>query len=282
MGKVKGIDISVWNGVLDWSKVKAAGIKFAIIRAGYGKTVDECFSANAKGAIAAGIPIGVYWFSYALNTAGAKQEARKCIETIKGLKITLPVFFDFEYDTVAYAKKQSVTLGKEAFNSHSVAFCKAIQAAGYKAGVYYNLDYYNRFVDESRLKNYVQWYAQYNSTADISGWDIWQYSSSGTISGCSGRFDMNTADESIINGSTTKDGWVKDDKGWWYRNADGTWPASAWKKISGKWYYFAADGYCVTDQWQWHKGNLYYLGSDGAMVTNKELKIDADGKLVPA
>ena len=280
MGRVKGIDISVWNGVLDWSKVKAAGIKFVIIRAGYGKTVDECFSANAKGAIAAGIPIGVYWFSYALNAAGAKQEAQKCIQTIKGLKITLPVFFDFEYDTVAYAKKQGVTLGKQAFNDHSVAFCETVKAAGYKAGVYYNLDYYQRMVDKSRLKDYVQWYAQYNSTADISGYDFWQYSSSGTISGISGRFDMNTADESIINGSTTKAGWVKDSKGKWYRNADGTWPASVWKKISGKWYYFGSDGYCVVSQWQWYKGNLYYLGADGVMVTDKSVMIDNNGKMV--
>ena len=283
MSQVKGIDVSEHNGSIDWSKVKAAGIKFAIIRAGYGtKTVDSTFHANAKAAIAAGIPIGVYWFSYALNAAAAKQEAQKCIETIKGYDVTLPVFFDFEYDTIRYGKDNGVTLGREAFNSHAVAFCEAVKAAGYRVGVYYNLDYYYRMVDKNRLKDYVQWYAQYNSTADIPGWAIWQYSSSGTISGLSGRFDMDTADESIINGSTTKAGWVKDSKGKWYRNADGTWPSSAWKKISGKWYYFGSDGYCVTDQWQWYKGNLYYLGSNGAMVTDKNVKIDADGKLVPA
>lgn len=283
MAKIIGIDVSEHNGSINWSNVKAAGVQFAIIRAGYGtKAVDSTFAANTKGAIAAGIPIGVYWFSYALNAAAAKQEAQKCIETIKGLKITLPVFFDFEYDTVRYGKDNGVTLGREAFNSHAVAFCEAVKAAGYKAGVYYNLDYYQRMVDKSRLKDYVQWYAQYNTTADISDYAIWQYSSSGSIAGISGRVDMNQADSTLIGGKTYSEGWVEDDTGWWYREADGTWPVQEWKKIDGKWYYFGEKGYMAASQWQWYKGNLYYLGSDGAMVTNKDLKIDADGKLVPA
>lgn len=283
MAKILGIDVSENNGSINWAKVKTAGVRFAIIRAGYGRyAVDSQFAANIKGALAQGIPVGIYWFSYALDVSGAKEEAAKCLETIKGYNVTLPVFFDFEYDTVRYGKDNGVTLGKQAFNDHAVAFCEAIQAAGYKAGVYYNLDYYNRMVDMSRLKNYVRWYAQYNSTADISDYAIWQYSSSGTIAGISGKVDMNQADSTLIGGQTYEEGWQKDDKGWWYRNADGTWPASAWKKISGKWYYFAADGYCVTDQWQWYKGNLYYLGSDGAMVTDKAVQIDAAGKLVPA
>ena len=169
MSKIIGIDISTFQGTLDWNKVKAAGIKFAILRGGYGRyEVDDAFKANAKAANAAGIPIGVYWFSYALNESMAKEEAKKCIETIKPYQIDLPVFFDFEYDTIAYAKKQGVALGREAFNAHTVAFCETILAAGYRAGTYYNLDYYNRFVDKSRLGKYVQWFAQYNSTADVS------------------------------------------------------------------------------------------------------------------
>lgn len=201
MASIYGIDVSEHNAKLDWSKIKASGIKFAIIRTGYGKGyTDAQFHANMKGALAQGIPVGVYHFSYALNTAGAKKEAEFMLSLLSDYKgkITLPVFFDFEYDTVDYAKKQGVTLGKQAFNDHTVAFCEAVKAAGYTPGVYYNLDYKNRFVDASRLGDYVQWYAQYNKTASWTGYDLWQYSSSHTINGISGRFDINVADESFI------------------------------------------------------------------------------------
>ena len=182
MATIKGIDVSEFQGVLDWSKIKAAGIKFAILRAGYGRyETDSVFHENARRANAAGIPIGVYWFSYAINTAGAKQEAQKCLEVIKEHTVTLPVYFDFEYDTVTYAKKQGVTLGRQAFNDHSVAFCDTIQAAGYRAGVYYNLDYLDRLMYMSRIGKYSLWFAQYNSYPQASGWDLWQYSSSGSI-----------------------------------------------------------------------------------------------------
>lgn len=80
---------------------------------------------------------------------------------------------------------------------------------------------------------------------------------------------------------TYTEGWVKDDKGWWYRYSDGTWPASKWLKLDGKWYWFGSDGYMAENQWQIYKGCLYYLGSDGAMVTGKKLKIDSEGRLVP-
>lgn len=288
MANIKGIDISEFQGVLDWSKVKAAGIKFAIIRAGYGRyETDSCFHENARRANAAGIPIGVYWFSYAVDVAGAKQEAQKCLEVIKEHKVTLPVYFDFEYDTVAYAKKQGVTLGKQAFNDHAVAFCDTIQAAGYRAGVYYNLDYLDRLVDMNRIKKYSLWFAQYNSYAQASGWDLWQYTSSGSISGISARFDMNQADESYLTGSgeggqTYKPGWQKDGKGWWYRWEDGGYPKSQWEKIDGKWYYFGEDGYMASGRWISGFLSPYYVGEDGAMVTNRTLRIDSDGKLVPA
>lgn len=196
-----GIDVSEHNGTLNWSRLKAAGVRYAIIRGGYGRNaVDGQFRANITGALAQGIPVGIYWFSYATNSAGAKQEARKCLETIRGYEIKLPVFFDFEYDTVDYARKQGVTLGRQAFNDHAVAFCEAVKAAGYTPGVYYNYDYYNRFVDQSRLGGYVQWYAQYAAKPAISGYDIWQYSSTVTLPGCTGRFDANTMKNTALLG----------------------------------------------------------------------------------
>jgi GH25 family lysozyme M1 (1,4-beta-N-acetylmuramidase) len=207
MANVIGIDVSEHNGALDWAKIKAAGIQFAIIRTGYGTShTDNYFKANMEGALKQGIPVGIYHFSYALNEAGAKNEAAfviKLLEPYKA-KITLPVFFDFEYDTVAYAKKQGVTLGKTAFNAHAVAFLEKVKAAGYTPGVYYNLDYWNSMVDTSKLGSYVQWYAQYSSKASFTGYDLWQYSSSYQISGISGKFDVNTAPASFLSGTTTQ------------------------------------------------------------------------------
>ncbi len=286
MAKIIGIDVSEHNGALDWAKIKAAGIGFAIVRDGYGTShTDTYFKRNVEGALAQGIPVGIYHFSYALNVAGAKAEAEyvlKLLEPYKS-KIAMPVFFDFEYDTVSYAKKQGVTLGKEAFNAHTVAFCDAIQAAGYRAGVYYNLDYLKRFVDVDQVGKYVQWYAQYASTASASGWGLWQYSSSYTITGCSGRFDVNElGDASLLtaNGKYTV-GWHKDSKGWWYANSTTTYYKSQWAKINGKWYYFDDGGYMESNCWKTSGGDSYYLGSDGAMVTNYMVGLGADGKLGP-
>lgn len=201
MANIYGIDVSEHNGTLDWAKIKASGISFAIIRTGYGvRYKDPQFETNIRGALAQGIPVGIYHFSYALSAAGATREADYVISLLepwKG-KITLPVFFDFEYDTIRYGEDNGVTLGKQAFNDHAVAFLEKVKAAGYIPGIYYNLDYKNRFVDATRLGDYVQWYAQYNTTASWTGYDLWQYSSSHTISGISGRFDINVADESFL------------------------------------------------------------------------------------
>lgn len=201
MANIYGIDVSEHNGTLDWAKIRASGISFAIIRTGYGvRHKDAQFENNLRGALAQGIPVGVYHFSYALTAAGAASEADYVLSLLEPWReqISLPVFFDFEYDTVRYAEDNGVTLGKQSFNDHAVAFLEKVKAAGYRPGIYYNLDYKNRFVDDSRLGGYVQWYAQYNSTASWTGYDLWQYSSSHTIGGLSGRFDINVADESLL------------------------------------------------------------------------------------
>ena len=286
MDKMIGIDVSEHNGKLDWATIKKAGISFAIVRTGYGTGyTDAYFKRNIEGALAQGIHVGIYHFSYALSAAGAKKEAEyvlKLLEPYKD-KITLPVFYDFEYDTVSYAKKQGVTLGKESFNAHAVAFCEAIRAAGYTTGVYYNLDYARNYVDKSRLGGYAQWYAQYAATASIDGWDLWQYSSSYTIPGCSGRFDINVMAHSgsITNSRKYKQGWNKDDRGWWYADSATSYYKSCWAKINGKWYYFNEEGYMESNCWKISGGDSYYFGANGDMQTNMVVGLGADGKLQP-
>ena len=197
--------------------------------------------------------------------------------------VTLPVYFDFEGDTVSYAKKQGVALGKQAFNDHTVAFCETIKAAGYRPGTYFNLSYYDNWVDKSRLGGYNRWFAQYNSTAQCDWYDVWQYSSSGSVNGISGRVDMNQADESFLSGTTPtyKEGWQKDSNGWWYRYKDGSYPKDCWKQIDGDWYCFDSEGYALSSQWKAEKGNAYYLDDQCKMVTRKTLILDSTGKLVP-
>lgn len=287
MAKQLCIDVSEHNGTIDWAAVKKAGINYAIIRDGYGAShVDDYFKRNMEGAIAQGIHIGIYHFSYALSTAGAKAEAEYVIRLLKQYKgkIVLPVFFDFEYDTVSYAKKQGVTLGKEAFNAHTVAFCDTIQAAGYRAGVYYNLDYLRRYVDIDRIGKYVQWYAQYADTASATTWDLWQYSSSYTIAGCAGKFDVSVLKNSgsITNSRKYTLGWHKDDRGWWYADTETTYYKDRWAKINDKWYSFDKEGYMLSNTWQVEAGgDTYYLGAEGDMQTNMVVGLGTDGKLQP-
>ena len=287
MAKMIGIDVSEHNGKLDWATIKKAGISFAIVRTGYGTGhTDAYFKHNIEGALAQGIHVGIYHFSYALNPAGAKKEAAFVLKLLQpySAKITLPVFFDFEYDSVSYAKKQGVTLGKESFNSHAVAFCEAVKAAGYAPGVYYNKDYYNCMVDMGSVGGYSQWYAQYASVPDVTGYDLWQYSSSYTIPGCSGKFDINVLANSGTITSSRKYtiGWHHDSKGWWYADSATSYYRDCWAKIKDKWYRFDEDGYILEDQWYVdNKGKCYYLDLGGAMLTNMVVGLNDSGEMRP-
>lgn len=219
---MKGIDVSEHQGNINWNAVKNTGIKFAILRAGFGKgNLDDEFLNNIKNANAVGIPVGIYWFSYAYNVNMAKVEAQKCIEFIKPYKISLPIFFDFEYDSVNYANKNGVSISKALFNEMCVAFCEEIEKVGYRAGVYYNLDYFNTYVDSSRLNKYVQWYAQYASSPARNA-DIWQYSEKGQVPGISGSsVDMNILNnnellnQSIKDNKTNTDNWLAEYLKFW-------------------------------------------------------------------
>lgn len=188
---LKGIDVSEHQGAINWNQVKGSGVQFAMIRGGYGRNnVDKYFHANAKGATAAGIPIGIYWFSYAYTVDMARNEAKYAVALAKQYKITWPIAYDLEYDTVSYAAKNGVTITKTMATQMARAFCEEIEASGYIPMNYTNPDYLNRYFDRSQLP-YDTWLAQYASQASISDMAIWQYSSSGSVPGVSGRCDVN-------------------------------------------------------------------------------------------
>lgn len=186
----KGIDVSRHQGLVDWAKVKAAGIDFAILRAGYGmNTKDDCFDRNAKGCVANNIQFGAYWFMYCKNAAEAEKNADKCHESIKKFKdnITMLVWCDFEYDTEKKANNKGVTFTKATRTACVNAFCKRLESYGYKVGYYANPDYLKTKFNKI---SYPLWLAAYTGQAKY-GQMIWQYSESGKVYGISGNVDMN-------------------------------------------------------------------------------------------
>lgn len=189
---VKCIDVSEHQGVIDWTKVKAGGINYAIIRAGYGKgNSDKHFVQNISGALKAGIKVGAYWFMYSYTDAMASAEADFCIKALAPWKskLTLGVYADWEYDSMNYAKKNKVTPSKSLITSMNKVFCEKVKAAGYKPGVYYNYDYKKNHLDLSKLP-YMNWYALDKSNSKFTSVSIQQYGTE-AVSGISGKVDMN-------------------------------------------------------------------------------------------
>lgn len=192
---IKGVDVSKHNGPINWGKVKKDGIKFAILRGGYSTTyVDSQFQNNIKGCIKNNIPVGIYWFSYATNVAGAIKEADKCLSVIKKYKeyIKYPVFYDLEYDTIRYAKTKGVIINKELASAMTEAFLNRIKSQGYNVGIYTNLDFSRNYFTSKILCKYDVWIAQYNSKCTYTGeYALWQYSENGKVDGINGLIDMN-------------------------------------------------------------------------------------------
>ena len=166
----KGIDVSHHQTALDWRKVKACGIDFAIIRAGRDVTVDRMFHQHIKGAIDAGLSVGVYWFSYALSKADAQREADFCLQTIKPYKLDLPVFYDYEYDSERYSKERGVTPTKRLRTDIIKAFCERIKESGREVGIYTNIDYITNRLYWDELKHYPLWLAQFPLGEKDVGW----------------------------------------------------------------------------------------------------------------
>lgn len=188
-----GIDVSKWNGTIDWNAVKNSGVSYVIIRVGYrgssqGALIeDPKFKTNIKGATAAGIKVGVYFFTQAVDEVEAVQEASMVLDRISGYKISYPVFLDVEGsggrgDAIDSATRTAVCK----------AFCNTIKNAGYTSGIYANKTWLSSKMDAGALSGYKIWLAQYAKTPTYTGrYDLWQYRSNGKVSGISGNVDLN-------------------------------------------------------------------------------------------
>ena len=193
---VLGIDVSYAQGVIDWNKVANAGIKFAIIRAafrGYGTgriVADEWFERNIKGATAAGIKVGVYFFSQAINETEGAEEADYIINQIKHYKVTLPVVIDTEYVSDSRARGNSIS--KTTRTAAVKAFCERSLQRGYTPMIYASTSWLNNQLDMSKLSSYKVWVAQYYNRVTYTGkYQCWQYTSSGHVDGINTKVDMN-------------------------------------------------------------------------------------------
>ena len=188
--ELKGIDVSSWQRKPDWPKVSNSGVKFAILRIHQKSGTDASFEHNYKGCKSNGILIGGYKYSYALTSAQAIEEAENVISVLGGRGLDFPVFYDLEW-------AQQRSLGKQAIENIAVAFLTRIKKAGYKAGIYCNLDWYNNVLSDA-LKQYDCWIARYPASDNGSVQERlrpnvgvgWQYSSKGKVPGISGNVDM--------------------------------------------------------------------------------------------
>ena len=187
--KEKLIDVSTWNGNIDWDKVYKSGVRYAMIRSSFGvenpNQVDNKFVRNITNAQRAGVKCGIYHYSYAKSAAEAKKEAEFCLKTIKGYKLDLPVAFDIEDSSQTH-------LGKDTLTSIVIAFCDRIKSAGYRPMLYCNPNWLCNYLHKDKLINkYDIWLANWGVSSPSYDCAIWQYSENGSVPGISGSVDMN-------------------------------------------------------------------------------------------
>lgn len=200
---IKGIDVSYWQGTIDWAKVKAAGIKFAVIREGYRRTIDEKFIENVKGATAQGLTVMVYHFIYT-DGASIKENAQSTVNNIKKAGLvpaSTMIFSDLEYDTWT---KNGETCTKERCSQYTKQYLEELKALGcQKLGIYANIDYWRNYYTDELKKKYPLWLADYAGNPDFTC-IMQQYTSSGAVAGIAGNVDMNWLfNQSYLSGNAT-------------------------------------------------------------------------------
>lgn len=274
----RGIDLSYWNQNVDWNQVAADDVKFAMLATRFRGEEDPFFSINARGATSVGISIGAYLYSYATSVEMAEQEADFILNIIKDYPISYPVVFDAE-DTNTLG-----TLSPSEVSAVINAFCRKIEAAGYRPMVYANEYWIKNKIDMSAL-NYDMWVARYGVMYTYDNPAMWQATNTGSINGVNGNVDINFLYRDFaslipantwrtIGGNTyyyqnytmQKSTWINDGQGHYYMNADGT-PAKGWMTFpEGRYYLDASNGKMAVD-WQNLDGAWYYFDPSGTMAT---------------
>ena len=276
---IKGIDVSQYQGNMDWTKVKNQGISFAFIRVGHGAhEVDPYFVKNIDNANAVGIKVGVYFYSTAQSVEESRADALWVIDQLKGHTVSYPVAIDLESNS-------QVDLGWETITAMAKVFCDEVKAAGYTPMIYCNENWAKKYIDWPQLDGVYKWIARYNGTYNTDYTrDIWQAGSTTFLDGIEvnsvdidfGFTDFSkvvtprteripaaaSTDASANNGEKTGQ-WMSGSGGWWYKWSDGSYAKSEWLEIGGVKYYFDASGY-LHSGWLGIGEDWYYISSNGA------------------
>lgn len=298
----RGIDVSEWQGKINWQKVKGSDVDFAFVRISYGLNhIDKYYDYNMSQAEAAGVPVGTYVYSLATNTKTALKEAQLAISKMNGHKVSYPVVFDLEYSKMGALSKRRVA-------QIALAFCNEVKAAGYTPMVYMNTNWYENEVDMSMLAGLDVWIASYSDRLPAPdrtkyNYGIWQctagnlgsgsymVSTKGLIDGIpeENNVDLNygyidyttkviprwSAKEGYTpsaapttSGISTKNGWsTENGKKYYYVNDE---KVTGWRKIGSKYYYFhAVEGYLETEKLLNQNGRIYYVDKNGARTKNR-------------
>ncbi len=271
--KVSGIDVSRWQGEIDWKKVKAAGINFAMIRAASGTQEDICFQKNARGALEAGVPIGAYLYSLAATEAEALAEAEFLLKLVSGYRFSYPLVYDVE-------DKVQESLSNEQRTVLVEKFCSRIESAGYYAMLYSSKYWLETKFIASRIARYDHWVAQWGSQNTYQeNYGIWQYSNTGRVDGINGNVDLNFAykDYPALTALSSKPGWWKMGGKWYYGDVK-----NQWMKIDGRWYWFEPSGVMATGCVQ-IGGKWYYLSEEsiGPLKEGQCVYTDGNGVVLP-
>ncbi len=272
-----GIDVSQWQGNVNWATVASSGVKFAIIRCGYTgmadgrRYTDPMFDKNIKMAHAAGIKVGVYYFSQAISVSEAEAEASYAANLIRkaGVKPDLPVFMDVEIvSATARSRMINARLSKAKETDICSSFCGYLERQGFRSGVYSSKSYLQTRMDIGTLsKQYIVWLAHYTNKTDFDGqYTFWQHSSRGSVNGIKGRVDCDIWYDSgnlVFNTSAvaSRNGWVANGSDKYYYKAGKV--LKGWQEISGRLYYFTQSTGRMLKGWQNLDGHRYYMGKNG-------------------
>lgn len=270
-----GIDMSQWQGNVDWEKIKSSGVKFVMLRLGYGKgrygskscTLDSKFKSYVKGAKSVGLPIGIYFYSYAKTPAQALKEAEYTIEQLDGIDVSFPVAYDIEDAAILEATS------KAARTEMCRTYMETIKAAGYTPMFYCNQTWYDQYLNAEQLKDYEFWYARYTYVEpDRKNYPcgMWQATSTQKLSGITeNTVDLNFLYKDYFKSVKTRNqalkyGWHKEN-GKLYYYYRGKKNKNGWFSLAGKKYYLKKGAAAIG--WKTISDKRYYFNSKGEMQT---------------
>ncbi len=279
-----GVDMSQWQGNVNWNKIKNSGVEFVMLRLGYGKgrygskncTKDDKFQSYVEGAKRVGIPIGIYFYSYAKTPQQALEEANYTIEQLDGIEVSFPVAFDIE--DPAILKSTDTATRTEMCRT----FLETVEAAGYTPMLYSNQSWYDNYLDAEQLEEYEFWYARYTYVEpdrEEYPYGMWQATSTQKLSGITDNtVDLDFLYEDYFTSvkprsQALKYGWHEEDGRLYYYDKG--------KKRDDGWFtmaacrYYLSEGAALTG-WQELSGGRYYFNKRGELQTGF---VEVDGKI---